>query len=129
MFTQQKEKMFPIPEPIRIDPGGVHVYTTEQIDLYGFPFEWGVYDYYVISSLEYEQPLATDWKFEQSRYGSVRPIHRYNRVKRFESTLFQLLGERGDVDLQVILDIKNIGFDRDPKHIWVFYNNYRKASG
>jgi len=110
--------MFFSPEPVRIDPGGTHVYTTEQIDTYGFPYCWDVYDYYVITSLDYLKPLRTDWKFEQDRYGSTRPIHRYSRVKRFESTLFQLIGERGDVDLEVVLTIKQIGFNPDPRYVW-----------
>lgn len=109
--------MFPQPEPVRIE-GTTHVYTTTQIDDYGFPYLWNVFDYYVISDLDYERPMTTDWKFEQSRWGSVRPIHRYSRLKRFESTLYQLLGLRGDVNLQVVVDIREIGYDPDPRYIW-----------
>jgi hypothetical protein len=109
---------FPGPEPYRVDPGGTHVYTTRQIDTFGFPIGWDVYDYYIITLAEDLSPLATDWKFEQSRWGSTRPIHRYNRVKRFESTLFQLIGERGDVSLQLVIDIKRIGYNSDPKYVW-----------
>lgn len=29
------------PDPVRIDPGGTHVYTTTQIDLFGLPEYWG----------------------------------------------------------------------------------------
>lgn len=109
--------MFPQPVPVRIE-GTTHVYTTRQIDMYGFPYLWNVFDYYVTSDLDYERPMTTDWKFEQSRWGSVRPIHRYSRLKRFESTLYQLLGLRGDVNLQVVVDIRTIGFNRDPRYIW-----------
>lgn len=108
---------FPRPEPIRVE-GSTHVYTTQQIDDYGFPQLWNVYDYYVTSDLDYERPMTTDWKYEQYLRGTLRPIHRYSRLKRFESTLYQLLGLRGDVDLQVIVDIKNFGFNRDPRYIW-----------
>lgn len=121
--------MFFAPEPIRVDPSGTHVYTAEQIDIYGFPYGWGVYDYYVINTLEYEQPLKTDYKYEQYLRGTLRPIHRYSRVKRFESTLLQLIGERGDVDLQVIIDIKLIGYNSDPRYIWESIRKILKHEG
>ena len=121
--------MFLGPEPVRIDPGGIHVYTTEQIDIYGFPYNWGVYDYYAITSLDYLKPHKTDWKYEQSRRDNLRPIHRYSRVKRFESTLFQLIGERGSVDLQLVVDIKNIGYNSDPRYIWESIRKILKRKG
>lgn len=117
------------PEPIRVDPGGTHVYTVTQIDTYGLPHLWNVFDYYVISTLDYERPLRTDWKYEQYLRASTRPIHRYSRVKRFESTLFQLLGERGHVDLQVIVDIKHLGFNKDPRYIWESIRRILKNMG
>jgi hypothetical protein len=106
------------PEPVRIDPGGTHVYSTEQVDMFGDPFLWGITDFYVITTLDYMKPMKTDWKYEQYLRGTLRPIHRYSRVKRFESTLFQLIGERGDVDLQVVIDIKRGGYNKDPLYIW-----------
>lgn len=116
-------------EPFRIDPGGVHVYTSTQIDLYGLPYLWGINDYYVITTKESLSPLATDWKFEQSRWGSLRPIHRYNRVKRFEYILFQLIGERGAVDQKIILDIQYAGYNKDPRYVWESIRMLLKAKG
>ena len=121
--------MFFVPEPVRVDPGGVHVYTVTQIDQHGFPYNWGVYDYYVITTFDEMAPLGSDFPFEVSRRGSVRPIHRYSRVKRFESTLFQLIGERGQVDIQIVLDIKKIGYNSDPKYIWESIRRILKKRG
>lgn len=121
--------MFYGPLPVRVDVGGTHVYTSAQIDTYGFPYLWGVYDYYVITDPNDYVIYKTDWKFEQSRRDNLRPIHRYSRVKRFESTLFQLIGERGDISKEVISDIKNIGFNSDPRYVWDSIRSILKQKG
>jgi len=48
--------------------------------LYGEPCYYGFVDYIVLSSLDYERPLRTDYKFEQDRERG-RAVHRYDRVK------------------------------------------------
>jgi len=118
------------PDPIRIEEGplgDVHVYYTSQIDLFGFPENWGVFFYCVVSNTE--SPMVTDWKMEQERRGSIRPIHRYNRVKRFESTLFQLIGERGVVSNQILSIIKRIGYNSHPDFIWESLRCILKSQG
>lgn len=117
--------------PIRINVDGKHVYTCEQIDMYGHPdnWDWPIFYYEVVSSLDYERPHRTDWKFEQERWGSVRPIHRYSRVKRFESTLYQLLGFRGKVELADVVYIREVGYDRDPLYIWESLRMILKEKG
>ena len=52
--------------------------------LYGEPCYYGFVDYIVLSSLDYERPLRTDYKFEQDRERG-RAVHRYDRVKVSEA--------------------------------------------
>lgn len=112
--------------PIRQE-GDVSVYSTSQIDMFGFPDTWGVFNYYVITTLDHERPLKMDWNYQQYIRGSSRPIHRYDRVKRFESTLFQLLGLRGHVDIEVVKDLKNVGYDHNPLKIWESIRAFLKS--
>lgn len=78
--------------------------------------------------MDYERPAKPDWKYEQYMRGSVRPIHRYDRVKRFESTLYQILGLRGNVDLQTVLDLRIHGYDKRPGHVWDSIRNFLKKN-
>lgn len=104
-------------QPIRMD-GNVPVYTSDQIDLYGLPDLWGIHEYEVIESRESSHPMVTDYQMEQERRGSLRPIHHYNRVERFESILYQLIGARGVVPKLVLTTIQLEGYDLDPAKIW-----------
>ncbi|MES2875520.1 MAG: hypothetical protein V4708_17480 [Bacteroidota bacterium] len=101
--------------PIRYD-GNCAVFTVEQVNLFGEPWEYGFEEYIVISSLDYERPPATDFKFERDR-GKLRPIHRYNRVKRFEWVLYQILGYRGDVPPEIV-DLVRKKYDKRRGYIW-----------
>jgi len=112
-------------EPIKYSDG-MPVYTLDQVNLYGEPYLWGIDAYLVISTFENEKPPKPDWKFEQERMGSVRPIHRYIRQKRFESTLYQLLGYRGHVPRELVDLLQILGFDKDPKHIWESIRQFLK---
>jgi hypothetical protein len=78
--------------PIRYD-NEIPVFTTRDIDDYGFPEIYGYEKYIVVESRELN--LVTDYKMEQER--EFKSIHRYSRLARFKSTLYQLLGERGQV--------------------------------
>lgn len=93
-------------------------YTSQQIDLYGLPEYWGVDRYQIIQLREDAAPFVTDYDMEMDRRGSLRPIHHYDRVERFESILLQLLGCRGKVPRNVVETIREIGFDSDPVRIW-----------
>ena len=109
---------FPGPcQPIRVD-NYVPVYTTSQVDLYGLPEFWGVSCYLVIQEREDMSPMVTDYHMEQERRGSLRPIHHYDRIERFQSTLYQLIGCRGKVPNEIISQIKQEGYNTDPDHIW-----------
>lgn len=112
-------------DPIRFD-GDYPVYTLRQVHMYGEPYLWGIEKYLVISTLDDERPPQTDWKFEQERRGSVRPIHRYIRKKRFEYTLFQLLGFRGTVEQEIVDHLLEYGFDKRPGYVWNSIRSFLK---
>jgi hypothetical protein len=104
-------------QPFRFE-GDLPIYTTEQVDLYGYPEDWGVENYLVIEERETSHPMVTDYQMEVDRRGSLRPIHHYNRVERFQSILYQLLGSRGVVPRLVILTIQQEGYDPHPDRVW-----------
>ena len=105
---------------------GMPVYTIEQINLYGKPLD--VEAYLVTSTLDYEQPNRTDWKFEQERRGSTRPPHLYKRQIRLESTLFQLLGFRGTVEPEMIDHLLRVGYDSRPEYVWDSIRRFIKTN-
>jgi len=81
--------------------GATSVFSIEDVLTYGEPCYYGFVDYIVLSTLDYERPLRTDYKFEQDRE-RVRAVHRYDRVKRFEWVLYQILGYRGELPEEVV---------------------------
>lgn len=87
--------------PIRYEKD-VPVFTTRDIDDYGFPELYGYSNYQVVESRELN--LVTDFKMEQERF--FRPIHRYSRLARFKKTLFNILGENGRVPSQILVLVK-----------------------
>lgn len=109
-------------QPIRYDQG-LPIYTTEQVDLYGYPEDWGIDNYLVIEERETSHPMVTDYQMETERRGALRPIHHYNRVERFQSILYQLIGSRGVVPRLVITTIVQKGYDPHPDRVW---NSIRK---
>lgn len=109
---------FPGPiQPFRID-NGVPIYSSDQLALYGIPDLWGIHEYEVVESRESSHPMVTDYQMEQDRRGALRPIHHYNRVERFESILYQLIGARGVVPRLVLQTIRIEGYETDPALIW-----------
>lgn len=80
-------------KPFKTDPDGIPVFSTVQIDDYGFPEHWGYTKYRVVESREAN--LVTDYKMEQERY--FQKIHRYSRFARFKVCLLNILGERGKI--------------------------------
>lgn len=109
---------FPGPiQPLRVE-FGIPFYTSQQINLFGLPHIWGVDQYQIIELFEDSHPQVTDYDMEQERRGSLRPIHHYNRVERFEQILYQLVGCRGVVPRLVICTIKQEGFDDHPDRVW-----------
>lgn len=109
---------FPTPyRPIRIDDH-IPIYTTAQIDMYGFPEHYGVTSYVVIQEHEDVAPMVMDYAMEQERRGALRPIHHYDRIERFTSTLYQLIGCRGKVPVDIIDTINEAEYNSDPAYIW-----------
>jgi len=88
-------------KPIRYEKD-VPVFTTRDIDDYGFPELYGYSNYQVIESRDLV--LVTDFKMEQEL--DFRPIHRYSRLARFKKTLLNILGENGRVPDQVLTVVK-----------------------
>ena len=87
--------------PIRYDKE-VPVFTTRDIDDYGFPELYGYTNYIVIESRELK--LVTDFKMEKEM--TLKPIHRYSRIARFKKTLLNILGERGNIPSQILAIVK-----------------------
>lgn len=85
-------------QPYKYDPDNVPCFTTNQIDDYGFPENWGFEIYRVIDSRD--KPMVSDFKMEHQY--DLRKIHRYDRIGRFKSILYNLVGERGTVSPEVI---------------------------
>lgn len=104
-------------QPTRFE-GDLPIYTTDQIDLYGYPEDWGVENYLVIEERETSHPMVTDYEMECERRGALRPIHHYNRVERFQSILYQLVGSRGVVPRLVVQTIRTEGYDAHPDRVW-----------
>ena len=128
---QQTDTLFPtFPgpiQPMRLDDDFVPVYTSTQIKFYGLPDHWGITCYRVIELKEDAAPFVTDFKMEQER-GKMRPIHRYSRVERFESVLYQLIACRGKVPKSIVNLIRESGYDKDPSKIWNSVRSILKAN-
>lgn len=113
-FKPAEKPIDPSFKPIRFE-GDMPVFTSEQINDYGLPDLYGYHNYEVIELEHTAHPLVTDFKFicERER---PRPIHRYNRIERFEFILAQLLGRRGDVPDVVI---RMMGYvNKDTQCVW-----------
>jgi len=95
-----------------IDTDGVPVFSKDVIDIYGFPEHYGVEIYRVIDSRHAN--MQSDYKIEHERF--FYKIHRYDRLSRFKSTLYLLLGENGSVPNPVILLVEK-GLD-ESDNLW-----------
>lgn len=76
--------------PSYFDCNNVAVFTTEQLDIYGLPEENGFYDPYIVI----DNAPVYQKSFSESNHTMPlnKPIHRYDRVERFQTCLKQLLG-------------------------------------
>jgi hypothetical protein len=117
-------------QPHSFDDDLVPYYTSEQLALYGPPEHWPNPQpwYHIIELRETASPLVLDWDTEQLAKTIIRPIHRYNRVARFKTTLAQISGITGSVPRELITTIATMTSitkhlnSTDPKRIW---NNIR----
>jgi hypothetical protein len=98
-------------KPHRME-GPIPVFTSEQINDYGPPELYGFTNYQVIELECTAHPRVADYQFERDRE-RPRPIHRYNRIERFEFILAQLLGRRGDIPDTVMGMMHYLNKDKD----------------
>ena len=97
--------------PLRFD-GDVAVFTTRDVDDYGYPEIYG-YEKYIV--IEVWDNFVSDYKMEQER--EWKQVHRYSRLARFKSTLFQLLGDRGHVDTHIYSMVR-VYLNPNSKNLW-----------
>lgn len=93
---------------------GVPVFSSDSIEIYGQPDYYGFTDYYVIESDATAKPLVADYDYHCTV--TFRPIHRYDRMERFNFTLCYLIGYKGTVPQKVLDACGHI--ELDPKTIW-----------
>lgn len=79
---------------------GVPVFSSDDIEIYGQPDYYGYTDYYVIETDATARPFESDFSYNQTI--TFRPIHRYNRIERFNFTLSYLVGYKGTVPQKVL---------------------------
>jgi hypothetical protein len=104
--------------PFKIDPDGVPVFSSRDVDDYGLPEHYGYEIYRVVESRDLN--IGYDFKFERDR--QWRDIHRYNREARFRVTLLNLLGERGNIPDNILALVKQY-LKPDSSSLW---NDTRK---
>lgn len=119
--------------PQYVDKDGYAIFTTLQIDYFGLPEDNGWEDkYYVVESREVISRPSYDDEFHV--ISNLAPIHRYCRLARFKTCLFQLTGHIGFVgkSLEKIDDIgrEHVSqFNRDylpPCMVWEYLRDILK---
>jgi len=70
--------------------------------------------------LRYQEPIfGLDYDQEKDAHENCKPIHRYCRLERFRSTLFQLICARGHVPYEILTLVKmNLPQRVHKKKIW-----------
>lgn len=97
---------------------------------YGPPEKYGYDEYIVLDNYEVSRPFVADYDMEQERKGSLRPVHRYCKVKRFRHLINNLLGgsrvfiNDPDLFLTVALEL-----DYDKDKIWNSCRSILKRNG
>ena len=90
-------------KPLYVDPDGTPIFSMADIDIYGFPEHFGYTRYDVVASKD--PVMVSDYNMEQERF--FYKIHRYDRLARFKSTMYQLIGYKGNVPEQIILMVSS----------------------
>jgi hypothetical protein len=99
-------------EPVRIEDG-VAIFTSNQLEEYGFPEWYGFEIYRIIETRECIE-MVTDFHMEEEY--CKRPIHRYCRRKRFQNTLANLLNDKGKVPRHIVEMVREEMFPN--REIW-----------
>jgi len=103
-------------EPIRFS-SGIPEYNLYDVNLYGVPDHYGIYNYIVIES--HEKELVMDYKDEIHLLLDGDNIHRYDRIERFTNTFFQLIGRsRIVIPHEVISRIKRSLYREHPSYAY-----------
>jgi len=115
--------------PLKVEHG-VAYYDVRDVQWYGEPYVFGVdFAYQVLDHVEVSQPMVLDYKEEQQRRGSLRPIHRYSALKRFEYLLRQLLGGCRTVIPAGLLQVVREEMDENPSRVWNSVRGCMKRHG
>ena len=110
----------------------IPIYTKEQIDEFGLPSLWGVEEFDVIECIVYDETRPIEKKngaIDPKAYtlGDDADKHRYSRLDRFKTTLYHLIGERGEVPLEVLALFDEYGLDDD--NLWESVRFTLKVNG
>ena len=71
-------------------------------------------------------PLEWEYKDIVEQYGNLRPVHRYSRFERFKKVLYQICCLRGNVEEEVLREIRLIPFDA--RTVWEDIRAWLKKS-
>ena len=99
--------------PVKYDYDQTPMFSSSDIDIYGYPELYGYENYRVIESRDLV--LVSDYKMEHEY--DLKPIHRYDRIARFKNTLYQLIGERGSVPDNIVHTV-DAYLRKDSSDIW-----------
>ena len=110
----------------------VPVFSLRDINLYGKPDLFGVYEYLVLDDPTESCPYVMDYAMERERSG--RPIHRYSQTKRFEALVRKFMGGRckfgaKDCLREDILFVVDMECSREPELIWNSIRKILKRNG
>lgn len=98
------EECAPPRVPVRLDIQAngfpIAIFTTQQIETWGFPEEWGFRDAYQV--VERQRIGLTHEQEARLARIAARPVHRYSRTERFRTILLHLMGMYGQVPPSVV---------------------------
>lgn len=130
MYISYFIKLKMVPYEPRSWFNGIAQFDLLDVCNYGPPEDYGYFgNYNVLDNFEVSRPFVLDYGMECDRYMSLRPIHHYDEVKRFESTIRQLVGGcRNEIGSGVVEIVCN-RFDRDPLKCWNSVRSILKEIG
>tara|TARA_R110002126_G_scaffold78877_1_gene196178 strand:- start:112 stop:753 length:642 start_codon:yes stop_codon:yes gene_type:complete len=94
-------------DPIRVE-FGIPTYSSSDIEMFGLPDHYGVWQYMVVETRETSWPLVHEWTPPEN----VKK-HKYDRIERFETIVRYLCGG-GKIPLEVYEWFEENMFDHNP---------------